>query len=253
MHIQLSPGKKAYFASDFHLGVPSFEKSLERERKVVRWLDEISTDAQVIFLVGDLFDFWFEYKTVVPRGFSRFIGKLASLSDKGIELIIFTGNHDLWMFDYLQRELNAKIFKTPIDISINNTSLLIGHGDGLGPGDKGYKRLKKIFTNPFFQWCFHRLHPNLGIGLANYWSRKSRAQGHDKEQKFLGKDEWLWNYSIKKEQQEHRDLYVFGHRHLPLDLKVGEVSRYINLGEWLNHCTYGEFDGNQFELKTFEG
>ena len=252
MNINLAKGKKAYFASDFHLGVPSFEKSLERERKIVRWLDSISEDAQVVFLVGDLFDFWFEYNSVVPKGFTRFLGKLAELSDNGIQLVIFTGNHDLWMFGYLEKELNAIVVKDPIDITINNYSILIGHGDGLGPHDKGYKSLKKIFTNPFFQWCFHRLHPNLGIGLANYWSRKSRAQGHEKEQEFLGEEEWLWAYAKKKESQKHRDLYLFGHRHLPLDLKVGESSRYVNLGEWINNYTYGEFDGQNFNLKTFE-
>jgi UDP-2,3-diacylglucosamine hydrolase len=252
MQINLSPGKKAYFASDFHLGVPSLEKSLIREKKIVRWLDKVSIDAQVIFLVGDLFDFWFEYNTVVPKGFTRFLGKLAELSDKGIELVIFTGNHDLWMFGYLEKELNAKIIKDPIDIKIDSTSILIGHGDGLGPHDKGYKSLKKIFTNRFFQWCFHRLHPNFGINLAGFWSRKSRAQGHEKEQTFLGEDEWLWQYTKLKEQQQHRDLYIFGHRHLPLDLVVTENSRYVNLGEWINHFTYGELEQGQFKLKKFE-
>lgn len=252
MNIILDPGKRAYFASDFHLGVPSFEKSMEREKKIVRWLDSISKDAQIIFLVGDLFDFWFEYNTVVPKGFTRFLGKLAELSDNGIQLVIFTGNHDLWMFGYLEQELNATVVKDPIDITINDYSILIGHGDGLGPHDKGYKALKKIFTNSFFQWCFHRIHPNLGIGLANYWSKKSRAQGHDKEQEFLGDGEWLWAYAKKKERQKHRDLYLFGHRHLPLDLAVGENSRYVNLGEWINNYTYGEFDGQNFNFKTFE-
>ena len=252
MDIQLEPTKKVYFASDFHLGVPTYEKSLEREKKIVRWLDEISEDAQVIFLVGDLFDFWFEYNTVAPKGFTRFLGKLAELSDKGIKLIIFTGNHDLWMFGYLEKELNAKVLKNPIDLKINDYSIFVGHGDGLGPKDNGYKALKKIFTNSFFQWCFHRLHPNFGIGLADFWSKRSRAQGHEKEQQFLGEDEWLWRYAIKKEQERHRDLYLFGHRHLPLDLEVGDKSRYVNLGEWINNFTYGEFDGEKFHFKKFE-
>lgn len=252
MQINLLPGKKAYFASDFHLGVPSYKKSLVREKKIIRWLDLAQKDAQVIFLVGDLFDFWFEYKTVAPKGYTRFLGKLAEISDKGIELVIFTGNHDLWMFGYLEKELEAKIIYEPIDIQIDQLSILLGHGDGLGPHDKGYKRLKKIFTNPFFQWCFHRLHPNFGIGLANFWSRKSRAQGHEKEQTFLGEDEWLWNYAKYKEVQQHRDLYIFGHRHLPLDLPVTSSSRYINLGEWISHFTYGELSDNIFELKKFE-
>jgi UDP-2,3-diacylglucosamine hydrolase len=252
MEINLSAGKKAYFASDFHLGVPSYEKSLVREKKINRWLSMAQKDAQVIFLVGDLFDFWFEYNTVVPQGFTRFLGKLAEISDQGIQLVIFTGNHDLWMFGYLERELGAIIIKAPIDIKINQVSILIGHGDGLGPDDKGYKRLKKIFTNDFFQWCFHKLHPNFGIGLANFWSRKSRAQGHEQEQTFLGEKEWLWNYAKYKENQQHRDLYIFGHRHLPLDLPVGKESRYVNLGEWINHFTYGELLEDTFKLKKFE-
>ncbi len=251
MKLALEPGKKIYFASDFHLGVPTLEKSLERERKIVRWLDECSRDAGAIFLVGDLFDFWFEYKKTIPRGFSRFMGKLAQLSDSGIPLIVFTGNHDMWMYGYFEEELNAKVIYDPIQLFINDTKIFIGHGDGLGPGDKGYKFLKKVFRNRFFQWCFSWLHPNVGIGLADYWSRRSRAQANDTDQKFLGEDEWLWNYSKEMEAQEHHDAYIFGHRHLPLDLEVTENSRYYNLGEWLGSYTYLEYDG-EFHLKTFE-
>ena len=199
MKLHLEPGKKVYFASDFHLGVPTYEKSLAREKKIVRWLDECSKDAGAIFLVGDLFDFWFEYNTTIPKGYSRFFGKLAELSDAGIQLVIFTGNHDLWMFGYFEKEFNAKVVYDPIQLFINDTKVYVGHGDGLGPGDKGYKILKKFFRNPFFQWCFHRLHPNFGIGLANFWSRRSRAQAGDTEQTFLGEDERLWVYTKEKE------------------------------------------------------
>lgn len=252
MKVTLAPGKKAYFASDFHLGVPTIEESQNRERRIVRWLDQCSKDAGVFFLVGDLFDFWFEYSRTIPRGFSRFMGKLGEISDAGIQLIIFTGNHDMWMYGYFEEEFNATVIYDPIQLTLDNKKVYIGHGDGLGPGDKGYKFLKKIFRNRFFQWCFHWLHPNVGIGLADYWSRRSRAQANNTEQKFLGEDEWLWNYSRDIESNEHHDIYIFGHRHLPLDLEIGENSRYINLGEWLKSNTYVEYDGD-FTLKTFEG
>ncbi|HEY9118070.1 MAG TPA: UDP-2,3-diacylglucosamine diphosphatase [Roseivirga sp.] len=252
--MKLSPKatEKVYFASDFHLGVPNATVSRERELKIVRWLDECKKDAHAIFLVGDLFDFWFEYKTTIPKGFSRFQGKLAEIADSGIELHIFTGNHDLWMFGYFEKEFNAKVYTEPIELDINGTSVLIGHGDGLGPGDRGYKVLKKIFTNNFFQWCFHWLHPNVGIGLANFWSGKSRAQANNTEQRFLGEEEWLWTYTKKLEQEKHRDYYIFGHRHLPLNLAVCEDSKYINLGEWMSSCTYAVYSNNKIELKTFE-
>ncbi len=253
MKLQLKPGKKVYFASDFHLGVPTPEASLKREKKIVRWLDQCSQDASAIFLVGDLFDFWFEYKTAVPKGYSRFLGKLAELTDAGIELVVFTGNHDMWMYGYFEREFNARVIHDPIQLFINDTKIYIGHGDGLGPGDKGYKFLKKVFRNPFFQWCFHWLHPDVGIGVAGYWSRRSRASQADETEKvFMGDDEWLWNYSREIEEKEHHDAYIFGHRHLPLDLEVGESSRYFNLGEWLSSYTYVIYDGTDFSLNTFE-
>lgn len=252
MNIQLSNKEKVYFASDFHLGAPNHEASLARERKIITWLDECMKDAKAIFLVGDLFDFWFEYKHTIPKGFSRFMGKLAQIADAGIELHIFVGNHDLWMFGYFEKEFGAHVYYNPIEISINEKTLYVGHGDGLGPGDKGYKRLKKIFTNSFFQWCFNWLHPNIGIGIANYWSSKSRAQANNVVQKFLGDDEWLWQYAKHLELSKHRDYYLFGHRHLPLDLEVAKDSRYINLGEWLSQHTYAVFEDNELKLKTYE-
>ncbi|MEC7754187.1 MULTISPECIES: UDP-2,3-diacylglucosamine diphosphatase [Roseivirga] len=253
MELKPKASEKVYFASDFHLGIPNKAKSREREQKIIDWLSQCQKDAHAIFLVGDLFDFWFEYKTTIPKGFSRFQGKLAEIADSGIELHIFTGNHDLWMFGYFEEEFNAKVYTEPIDLFINQTSLYVGHGDGLGPGDKGYKFLKKVFTNRFFQWAFHWLHPNVGIGLANFWSGKSRAQANNTEQRFLGEEEWLWSYAKSLEKEKHRDYYIFGHRHLPLDLEVGNNSRYINLGEWLGAFTYAEYAEGKVELKTYEG
>lgn len=248
---QLPSGKKIYFASDLHLGVPDFESSLKREKAFVAFLDEASKDAQEIFIVGDLFDFWFEYKKAVPRGFVRVLGKLAELSDAGIPIHLFTGNHDMWMFDYLPKELGVELYRNPIERIWNGHKFYIGHGDGLGPGDRGYKIIKKVFNNRACQWLFARLHPNFGIGMADFWSRKSRKASIDKDKTFLGEDEWLLHYCKEVLEQEHFDHFVFGHRHLPLDLKVGENSQYVNLGDWISYFTYGVFDGTTLELKEY--
>ncbi len=251
--MQIPKGKKVYFSSDNHLGAPTFEASLPREKKFVAWLDEVKKDAAAIFLLGDLFDFWFEYKTVVPKGFTRTLGKLAEISDAGIPIYFFVGNHDLWMRDYFKTELNIEVFYKPQNFTFNNKTFLIGHGDGLGPGDKGYKRMKKVFTNPFSKWLFGWLHPDIGVKLAQYMSVKNKLISGDDDAKFLGEDqEWLVQYCKRKESQEHRDYYVFGHRHLPLDINVSERSKYINLGDWIQYYTYGEFDGETLELKTYK-
>ncbi len=251
--MNLPADKKIYFASDFHLGVPDYESSLAREKKIVRWLSSIESDAAEIYLVGDIFDFWFEYKYAVPRGYVRLLGKLAELSDKGITLHIFTGNHDMWIFDYLPQEIGAILHRKPIVKTYNNRKLYIGHGDGLGPGDYGYKFIKKVFANKFCQWAFARLHPNFGIGLANYFSRKSRKVNAENDLKFLGKEnEWLAIYAKEYLQKEPIDYFIFGHRHLPLTIRLNEKSTYINLGEWIHHSTYAVFDGKEVTLKTFE-
>ncbi len=248
------PGKKIYFISDFHLGAPDKVKSLEREKRIVRWLEMVRKDASEIYLMGDVFDFWFEYKHAVPRGYVRLLGKLAELSDAGIILHYFTGNHDMWVFDYLPKEIGVIIYREPVSRIINNKHFYIGHGDGLGPGDHGYKFIKKVFANPVCQWLFARLHPNFGIPLALYFSRKSRVATGTTDEKFLGEEkEWLVVYSKDVLQKQHYDYLIFGHRHLPLDIKVGERSRYINLGEWLNYNTYGVFDGEELKLETFNG
>jgi UDP-2,3-diacylglucosamine hydrolase len=250
--IQLINGKKLYFASDFHLGVPDNESSLAREKRIVKWLDTISADAQAIYLLGDIFDFWFEYRHAIPRGFIRLQGKLAELRDKGLLIYFFTGNHDMWMFDYFEKEMGIVIYREPQVLEIGNKKLLIGHGDGLGPGDNTYKILKKFFNSSICQWLFARIHPNLGIGIANYWSKQSRISSIKMEEKFQGEEnEFLLTYCRELEKSNHHDFYVFGHRHLPLDLKVGENSRYLNLGEWVHFNTYAEYDGQEFYLKTF--
>lgn len=249
----LETGKKVYFLSDFHLGAPNDTESRKREDRLVRFLQDARKDAGIIFIVGDIFDFWFEYKTVVPKGFVRILGTLAQIADEGIQLHIFTGNHDLWMQDYLSKELNAKLYFEPQTFTIQNKQFLIGHGDGLGPGDEGYKRLKKIFTNPICQWLFRWLHPDAGIQLANYFSRKSRAKTGNADELFLGEDkEWLILYTKEKAKTMTVDFFIFGHRHYAIDLKISDKSRYINLGDWIRLNTYAVFDGTDLQLLTWE-
>ena len=243
---------RTYFASDFHLGVDALETSAEREKRIVNWLDRISDDAQAIYLVGDLFDYWFEYGEAVPKGFTRLLGKLADLKDRGIELFVFTGNHDMWMFGYFENELGIPVYKAPITREIGGKRFLIGHGDGLGPGDHGYKFIKKVFASPVSQWLFARIHPNTGIKLMKFFSGQSRDYTAVPE--FLGEDkEWLIQYCKRKLETEDIDYFVFGHRHIPIvhDLPNGK-SKYINLGDWLTHYTYGVFDGESFELRSEE-
>ncbi|QHN64881.1 UDP-2,3-diacylglucosamine diphosphatase [Bergeyella cardium] len=254
MHIILEENKKVYFASDQHFGAPTPKKSKPREERFIRWLDEIKTDCQVLFLMGDLFDFWHEWKFVVPKGYIRLLGKIAELKDSGIDIYFFVGNHDLWMRDYFQTELGIPVFFQKQICDISGKKFLLAHGDGLGPGDKGYKRMKKVFTNPFCQWLFRWLHPDIAMRIATYLSTKNKLISGEEDKEFLGEDkEYLILYSNKKLETEDFDYFVYGHRHLPmvLDLKGG-AAKYINLGDWISYFTYGVFDGKAFHLKTFE-
>ncbi len=250
--MQLPNNKKIYFASDQHFGAPTSELSFPREQKFVAWLDEVKGDAEAIFLLGDLFDFWFEYKTVVPKGFIRVLGKLAEIRDSGIPIYFFVGNHDLWMEDYFQKELNISVFHDNQEYTFGDKTFLIGHGDGKGPGDLGYKRMKKIFTNPFFKLLFRWLHPDIGVRLAQYLSVKNKLISGDEDVTFLGEDnEWLILYSKRKLETKHYNYLIFGHRHLPMKVTVGENAEYVNLGDWITYFTYGVFDGENFEIKKY--
>ncbi|WP_281227556.1 UDP-2,3-diacylglucosamine diphosphatase [Flavobacterium aquiphilum] len=251
--MQFSNNKKIYFASDQHFGAPTRELSFPREQKFVAWLDKVKDDAEAIFLLGDLFDFWFEYKTVVPKGFVRILGKLAEIRDSGIPIYFFVGNHDLWMADYFETELNIPVYHDNKEFTFNGKTFLIGHGDGKGPGDLGYKRMKKVFTNPLSKWLFRWLHPDLGVRLAQYLSVKNKLISGAEDVKFLGEEkEWLILYAKRKLETKHYNYFVFGHRHLPMIKPVGENSDYVNLGDWITYFTYGVFDGETFEIKKFE-
>lgn len=244
-----------YFASDFHLGMPAGKVSREREKKIVQWLENISQDAEEIYLLGDLFDFWFEYKSVVPRGYVRFLGKLAELTDKGIKIFVCVGNHDLWMRSYLEEECGVVIFREPMIKNFGDKTFYLHHGDGLGPGDKSYKFLKKIFLSPINQFLFERLHPNFGFKLATGFSKKSRMSQPASENTYQGdKNEYLTQHCLEILKSQAIDFFIFGHRHLKINIELqfpeNETqndsrlkSRYLNLGEWFSGGGYAKFDG----------
>ena len=247
------PGnKKIYFASDQHFGAPTKSLSKERESYFIQWLDNIEKDAAVLFLLGDLFDFWFEYKTVVPKGFVRILGKLASIADRGIPIHYFVGNHDLWMKDYFETELNILVYYKPKEFIFNSKSFFIAHGDGLGPNDNGFKRMKKLFSNPLAKRLFQALHPDIGMRLGKYFSLKNKLISGDENSVFLGEEnEWLAIYAKRKLEEKHRDYFIFGHRHIPMQINLNNKSQYINLGDWISHYTYATYDGICFEIKTW--
>ncbi len=245
------PEKNIYFASDFHLGLPSYLESRNREVLLVQWLDSIKSDASEVFLVGDIFDFWYEYKRVIPKGFTRFMGKVAELTDSGIPVHFFTGNHDVWMFGYFEKELGVKIHTQPIVREFNGKRFIIGHGDGLGKGDYGYKLLKGIFTNRTLQWLFSRLHPNFSMWLGNRWSVRGR---YSKEisHKFRNEAELITRYARREiERGNGYDFFVFGHWHSPVVYPLNSTETLVLLGDWIVNNTYGKWNGKSFELLRY--
>ncbi len=237
-----------YFLSDAHLGTPDYSSSLLREKKLVAFLDEVKDSAGDIYILGDLFDFWFEYKHVVPRGYARILGKMAELSDQGIRLHYFTGNHDIWLFDYLQKEIGLTLYRQPTALTINGQHFLLAHGDGMDESDHMFRFLKQLFTNRFLQWAFARLHPNFAFWIARGWSKHSRMiHGVDP---FLGNDEPVVKFALKHFSDQGYDYIILGHRHVPVDYQLTEDTRLIILGDWMTHFTYAVFDGTELELKA---
>ncbi|WP_231490626.1 UDP-2,3-diacylglucosamine diphosphatase [Pedobacter sp. Leaf170] len=244
--------KNIYFASDFHLGSPNYAESRKREDRIVAWLNFIEPTCSELYLMGDIFDFWFEYEKVIPKGFVRFQGKLAAMADAGIKIYFFKGNHDMWVRNYFTEEIGMEIISDELIIEKNDKKFYLHHGDGLGLGDRKYKFLRKIFRSPLCQWLFARLHPNLGIGIAAAWSGKSKKRA-GADAVFFGENyEWLAVYSREILKKEHFDYFIYGHRHLPMDINLGNGSRYVNIGEWINYNSYGVFDGVNLELKYFK-
>ncbi|MBN1413570.1 MAG: UDP-2,3-diacylglucosamine diphosphatase [Bacteroidales bacterium] len=242
---------KIFFISDVHLGLYPAAKSLEREKILVRWLDSIKTEAAELYLLGDIFDFWHEYHKVVPRGFTRFLGKLAEMSDSGTKIHYFTGNHDVWVYDYLPAEIGLTLYRNHIVREIEGFRFFIGHGDGLGHGDYGYKLLKAIFTNRILQWLFARIHPNASLAFGHRWSRSSRyAKGIDAEPYKGEKKELQMVFARKTICHDPFDFFIFGHRHIPYDIRIGEKTRVINLGDWITHFTYAVWQNKTLELHS---
>jgi UDP-2,3-diacylglucosamine hydrolase len=256
----MQPNKKIYFASDFHFGIPDRESSRERELRFVRWLDMIKADAEEIFLMGDLFDFWFEYKTVIPKGYARLLGKLAEITDAGIPVHFFRGNHDMWAFDYLEKEIGMKLYRKPVIREFGGKRFYLAHGDGLGPGDKGYKLIKYIFERKINRFLFRWLHPDIGMRLGLFWSGRSRYANEIKEakDKMNNVEDDFENARLAQfaksllSQGEMIHYFIFGHWHVANIHPLGNESFYIHLGDWLTLFTYGVFDGNEFLLKTFD-
>jgi len=243
---------RIYFASDLHLGMQSPEQSLQREKLFIEWLEEIRKDASELWLLGDVFDYWFEYKKVVPRGFTRFLGTLASLSDEGVDIHLIPGNHDIWVFDYLPAEIGLEVHRKSVRREWNNHHFLLGHGDGLHPRDLKYRMLQRLFKNKTIQWFYARIHPNGSMAFAHRWSKNSRKK-HGALGSFMGVDKEHQIQFARKEIGKHPDIefFVFGHRHIPYDIRIADNSRVICLGDWIGNFTYGVFDGQEFQLLKY--
>jgi UDP-2,3-diacylglucosamine hydrolase len=246
--------KKTYFLSDAHLGVDAFLSSKERELLLVEWLEQVKTDAGAIYFLGDIFDHWFEYKYVIPGGFNHLIGKLAELRRSNVPIYFFTGNHDMWMFGYFERELGIPVIRKPLFLELEGKQFYLGHGDGLPTGPRADRLLKAVFANRFLQWCFARLHPNFAIGLMRYFSRRSRIAHVIRDRDFNPEREYMIDFAeALTVQYPGLDYVVMGHRHLPIDLTLdNERTRYLNLGDWVTYFSYAVFDGRDVSIKFFK-
>jgi UDP-2,3-diacylglucosamine hydrolase len=242
--------KNIYFASDFHLGLDNKLTSMEREKKIVEWLRSIEASCSQLFLLGDLFDYWFEYKESVPKGYVRFLGQLANMADSGIQIHLFIGNHDMWQKDYLKDEIGLNLYYEPRVFTFGDKTFFLGHGDGLGPGDLKYKFIKKFIRNPFLQWCYSLIHPTWGLKLMRFFSQRNDRYNH--EIKDIQK-EWLMQFAEDTLLTQDVDYFIFGHRHVAIDYTLSNSkSKYVNLGDWLDFCTYAVFDGHELVLKQYD-
>jgi UDP-2,3-diacylglucosamine hydrolase len=244
--------KKIFFCSDHHFGINVVETSRKRQEIFISWIEEYQDQMDALYIVGDLFDFWFEYSTVVPKGGIRVLAALGNLVIRGVPVYYFTGNHDQWAKSYFTTELGIMMFSDPILVKHQDRNLLIGHGDGLGPGDHGYKFIKRVFRNPLARWVFQWIHPDVGIRMARFWSRRSRAQ-EPGENAFLGPgQEWLIQYAEAEAiKNPSIDYFIFGHRHLPIDWDLATGKRYINLGDWLRFYSYAVLDQGELKLHFY--
>jgi UDP-2,3-diacylglucosamine hydrolase len=245
--------KKVYFASDFHLGYPSNAASAERERRIVAWLSHIQPTCKELYLLGDVFDFWFEYKWVAPKGYVRFLAKLAEFVDMGIPVYMFEGNHDQWLYGYLHDEIGVTICKTAQEREWNEKRFFLHHGHALGKYDTGMNCLHWIFTRRVLQRMFSWIHPDVSFALAHAWSKKNRKAKEYESDHYMGDDkEYLLQFSLDESKKRHIDYFVFGHRHLPLDKELPNGAHYINVGNWITRSSYAYFDGEKVILTDFD-
>lgn len=251
--------KKIYFISDCHLGATSLQQPLEYERRVVRFLESIEDDCEELYLLGDIIDYWFEYKYVAPQGFTRFLGKLAMMSDKGVKIHWFTGNHDIWIFDYLPREIGCQIHRSPEVMEIHGQRFFLAHGDRLGKDSKALTLMNGFFHNRVCQKLYSWLHPDWTTGFAFWWSKKSRLTGNDFPEYMGEQKEHLVQYAKQRINDGLKvDYFIFGHRHIMLDLMLTRDTRLMILGDWIQHFSYAVLDeeGNlmldQYELPEYE-
>ncbi len=232
-------GKATYFLSDLHLGAAYFASTHEAERRVVRCLRDMAKDAERIYLVGDVLDFWFEYRHVVPRGFTRFFGCLAELADAGIKITWLIGNHDIWIFDYLPRELGIEVVDGVITPELYGKKLFITHGDGVGKNPPGFRFLRALFRNRLCQKLFASVHPRWTIPLAFGWSKQNRGF-HPVPDPYGGPDREPLIQFAAEYLASHPDInyFIFGHRHILADQPLSPTCRAIILGDWINLCSY---------------
>jgi len=247
--------KSVYVVSDLHLGAPNPEASLIREKHFVNWLDTVQSHTQALYLLGDIFDFWFEYKRSVPRGYIRLLGKLANFTDQGIPVHIFSGNHDLWYQNYLPQQINATVHHEPLVTHFFGKKYYLAHGDGLGPGDHGYKFMKRVVTHPISKWLYRQLHPDWGIGFAYFFSNMSRKYKNpiqSKAKKFYGENEYLLIHA-REILQDDADFsyFVFGHRHILKEIPLNTGATCFFLGDWINHFSYLQIAPHKTQLATF--
>jgi UDP-2,3-diacylglucosamine hydrolase len=246
--------KNIYFLADAHLGSLAIPHQRTQERRLVRFLDSIKHKASAIYLLGDMFDFWNEYKYVVPKGYTRFLGKISELTDMGVEVHYFTGNHDIWTYGYLEKECGVILHTQPETVEIYDKIFFLAHGDGLGDPDAKFKFLRKMFHNRTCQKLLNFVHPWWGMHLGLNWAKHSRLKRADgKEAPFMGEDKEYLILFTKEYMKTHSniDYFIFGHRHIELEMKMSRKTELVILGDWIWQFTYAVFDGEHMFIQQY--
>ena len=242
-----------YFASDIHLGAGTAEEAKRTERAFCRWLDMVSKDATEIYLLGDIFDFWFEHRRVAPKGFVRVLGRLAELTDRGVRVVFFAGNHDMWCRDYFEKECGVVLHRQACSVELHGKEFFLAHGDEFSK-EGSFKVLRAIFHSRFLQRCFSAVHPRWALWMGHAWARHSMIKHKvEGDTPFLGVDnefcvQFAKEYLVKHPQV---DCFIFGHRHIDEDFPLGDSSRCIFLGDWISTFAYVVFDGKEIQRKYY--